>query len=845
MIGTLPTVLHHVYRSLMRRPWTTVFLVMLLSTSIGAVAGTLGLLDVVAFRALPVRSPQELVLFGTGQERGVSRSAMPSTDLFSYPHFTALREQAGAFQSVAAVGSVDAQMTIEATSLAGVPAAGRASVRLVSDNYFELLNVIPATGTTFSSSLDRSGGDQQVVVVSFPFWRDRLAKNPAAVGSTVRTTAGVYTIVGVAADGFYGEAIGRQPDMWAPLSAQPSLLNEPSMLAQPNTYWMILLARLKPGVSAANAAASTSELFRRISLNATPDGTGLSAADRERIAVILTAAPRGITAHAGLAANALSAVALLEALLVLILCSSAVGIMAAAQESRQQELAIHAALGASQWRIRRLLITEWFVLVFISGALATAIAPASQATVFVPFVRTMLNLRLDRMADPRSFGFVAAISIITFALIAGGLIAAGAMARRFNTTGPQLLTGLVPQARVSQRTSIFRPLVLAQVGVSVVLLYLAGLMALSAHNLAEVPTGVDMDKTLLVRLNWAATGLPRPRLVAQQPSLLAAVAAIPGVHAAGLSSSSLLTGGFRTQTVQVDGYRPDDRDGKVEPIIETVTADYFRALGVRMVAGRSFETRAVPDLVDGIIVNEAFVARYFSRRMAIGSVVHLSPTTCRGCENALPVIGVVENVKQTALKATFREIVYLPATVHLTTPLSTLQVGVSGRMADVRPAIERLLSQSEMRVPVVWSRTPREQVGRLMTTEIGLAELGGVVSTTATLFTVIGIYGVVGYQIRLRRKEMAVRMALGARPSHIRRMVVVGDLLWWLGGAGLGVAGAIAAGKGVQGLLFGTASLVPWLLGGAVLTVLATSVLTAMLGSQLLLTTDLSRSIRE
>jgi hypothetical protein len=257
---------------------------MMLSISIAAVAGTVTLLDLVAYRPLPVAAPHQLVLFGTGQERGVSRSAMPSTDLFSYPHFKALREEASALQGVAGICSYDTVATIQSTDLAGVPATGPAVVRLVSDNYFTVMNVIPAAGTFLSPATDGASSDPRVAVLSFAFWRDRMAKNPAAVGSTIRLRGNTYTIIGVASQAFEGETVGRPPDLWIPLTAQPFIFNEPSMLAESSTYWILLIGRLKPGLTVASAAGPTSDTFRRISQTTTPiPGQELSTAERATV----------------------------------------------------------------------------------------------------------------------------------------------------------------------------------------------------------------------------------------------------------------------------------------------------------------------------------------------------------------------------------------------------------------------------------------------------------------------------------------------------------------------------------------------------------------------------------
>jgi predicted permease len=755
-------------RLLKRSPGLTATIVFTLAVAIGANAAIFSLVEAVLLRMLPVREPHSLVIV-----RALSRQG--SRDWFSHTDYEWLRDHNRAFSAMSA--SAVWKMTLDAGDH-----KERIIAELVSGNYFALLGVEPAAGRTITVDDDHQG--RLIAVLSHAYWQRSFAGRDDALGRNLRLDGASLTIVGVAPPGFEGEFAGNPPDFWIPLGAQPALAaGGGSTLHTRNVSWLDVMARLRPGVTAAQAQAGMQPLLEslRAELRVDSQNDYLGA-------ITIEPGGGGFSSLRDYYAQPLRLLMALVAVVLLIACANVANLLVAQSAARRREFAVRLAIGAGRARVVRQLVTESFLLVAmacVAGlALADGIVRMLLAVAEVQGLEVHLNLSVLAFTVATS-----SAAAVTFGL---------APALQCNRIDPWPTlkdgsTGTGPGARFSPS----RLLVVAQTALSLVLVIASGLLLRTLLNLKAIDPGFD-EQVLEANLD---TSLVSGNGVVLGAALLERLSTVPGVDRTSFSQFGFGRGASRICCISLEGYVPhanEDKGVRIQP----VSAEYFRSLSIPVIAGRAFSDADRDRAPRVAIINEAMARHYFGGADPLGKRFAWWHTAPKDIE----IVGVVRDAKYDNLRQDSPRLVYLPvlqqgsspnfvqvrAKTHGERQIATLVQNLRAAIRAVNPGI-RIVSLEPLSAAVNRTLAPERLVSWL---SMGF----GIV---AILLTSVGLYGILAYNVVRRTKEFGVRMALGAGRLTIVRMVMTEAVL--LVGIGLmvGLAAAVSVGNLAAKLLFG------------------------------------------
>jgi predicted permease len=744
--------------------------ILTIALAIGANTAIFSLVDAILLRTLPVDRPQQLVFVEvTGTDGG--NGAPP------YPCFERLRRETTAFAGLSAFAADELRIEVD----------GRLEQvfgQVVSTNYFDVLGLRPAVGRLLTA--DDARLDPAVAVIGYGYWQRRFGGADDVVGRTLRRGDRIFTIVGVTPAGFRGLQPGRELDLTLPINLESSLLTNS------DTWWFDIVARLRPGATAAEARAQANTIFQSFMKDSTI-GTDMRRAHFDR--VDLTSAARGLDRLRSRFANPLSVLMALAGTVLLIACANLANLLHARGAARSRELAIRLATGAGRGRLLRQLLTETLVLfgVGAGAGLAFAWVAVQGLTGFVAVGRQ--PILLDVPFDWRLASFAAVIALLT------GLVTGLWPARRALRTDPQsaMKEGATGLAGARGREVAGRALVVGQVALSLVLTAAAVLFVRTLINLRAVDLGFANTRVVTMSLDptWPAQADAAAR-VAFMSQVLERARALPGVGAAGLSVLTPLSGRDTGKFMTVPGFQPrGDKDRIVH--VNHVSEDYFRVFGIRLLDGR------LPRRGDGsaarvVVLNEAAARFYFAGRSPIGTTVQF-----RNSE-AYQVIGIVANQKHMNVREPAVRFAFVPIwqpvdpigrltlAVSSTQPAGVLAREVADRARAIRPST--LVSDV---------LTVDEQIDATLVSERLLSTLASGFAALAVGLAAIGLYGVLSYSVARRRAEFGVRLALGAPPARVAWEASRAALVQVALGLALGVPVSLAAARAAEGLLFGVA----------------------------------------
>jgi predicted permease len=768
-------------RTMLRRsPILTLVAVLSLALGIGANTAIFSLLDAILLRNLPVAAPQQLLLFGKGHVLG-STSGMPNTswDLFSYPFYREFAQKTGVFSGVTAINS------IEFGSHGSFAAGPRQLMRadLVSGSFFSVLGVPAMLGRTLDENDDRAPGAGPVAVASYAWWT-RQGRDPSVRGKTIRIENASYTIVGVAQPGFFGVTVGQAPDFWIPLSMEKEISPGWNGLEDKDFQSLYVVARLKPGVTAAQAGASTNALFRQIIrgeyLTDNPSPRDLE--DLRHAQIELTPAARGLSQLRLEMSLPLEILMTVVGLVLLIACANIANLLLARGAARAREIAVRMALGASRSRIVTQLLTESALLSAAGAVLGVALA----------WKAGTLLLRLDSgHSDPVPVDATPDVRVLLFTLIitiATALLFGIAPALR--ATRPSLAPSLKEGrgiASASGRNRLGRGLIVAQIALSLVLLAGAGLFLRSLLKISSVDTGFDRRNVLTFFLDEYAAGLPQdPRLNQLQQSIEDRVQALPGVRAASFSMFTFNQGEW-SDDLTVEGV-PRDPSNSQDVLYNTVGTQYFDTFGLPLVAGRVFNAHDREHAPAVAIVNETLARRFFPNGSALGHRFGLGNDPAHAAD--FEIVGIVKDAKYVSLSERPQMAAYFPWQQHIQY-FSNFSVRYSGSPAAVTAAVRNAITQVNPAVIVSNVATLGEQVDASIGNQQLIAQLSAFFSLLATFLVCIGLYGLMSYAVARRTSEIGVRMALGAGRAAVQWMVMREIFTLAVLGLGLGIPVAL------------------------------------------------------
>ncbi len=802
-------------RILRKSPVFTIIAVGSLTVGIGANTAVFTVLDATILRQLPVAAPDELVVLhmaGASDDwPDISQSGWALTNdqghmegsSFSYRMYERLRDAESPFVAVTAFADLY-RLNIRVDG-----AAQLASGQVAAGNYYNLLGLVPFRGRLLNEA-DDDPAAAPVAVISHAYWQTRFGGRDEAVGSVVHVNGAPLTIVGVSPPGFDGALqLGRAPAVTVPLAHQASVMRDRELLARGDYWWLHILGRRQPSATLEQAEAAGALVFAQ-SLEA-----DLEVTDSPMYVTALPGA-RGMTEARSLVVKPLMTVAVVVVAVLLIACVNLANLLVARGSTRSREIAVRLSLGASRWRVTRQLLSESLLLAGIGAGLGTALAIVGR-DLLLP-VLDLQGAQLGLTLNWRVLAFTGLAASVTGLFF--GIVPA-LRATRVDLT-PALKDE--PLRGGTSRFGLARVLLVAQVALSIGLLVVAGLFVGSLAALTGEATGFDGDRVLTISIDPRSSGYEGPELTAYYEEALARLRRVPGVMEAGMASHVPASGSMTTATVRVEGYEPAEGE-RVGSFVNVVDAGFFDAFDIVARQGRLFGPGDGPGSTKVAVVNRSLVDRYLPGSNPLGRHVGFG----RG-ENAieLEIVGVVDDIKYQNLGDDPGPAVHLLYSQRTRLGGQTLALKASGRPEDLASGARAAMRELDANVPLREVEPHREVVRGNVAVARTFAQLSGGLSTVALLLSCIGLYGILAYSVAHRRREIGVRMALGARRADVVGLVMREMRTVAVGGA-LGLLGAYFAVRGLGSQLYGLDPTDPTVMFGAAAVLLSVAAVAAFL----------------
>ena len=788
------------FRQLVKNPGFTAVSVLTLALGIGANTAIFNLLDAIVLRSLPVREPGQLFFITTGG----------SVSGLSYATVEHLQRDAAEVGPVFAYRSTKVRLNTPNQTDVTIN-------QLVSGNYFTSLGLSAVAGRTLSAEDDRSEAPP-AAVISYGCWERRFGRSATVLGQPIRLNGTAFTIVGVAPREFFGLDPQSVPEVFVPMQLQPLLEPGDAKLLKEFGRWALTtVVRLNPGVRPETARTRLTTLFQQVvSANARQ---WIRAEDLPRVlerGVTLKPAAKGAARLREKFSQPLFVLMIAVSLVFLIACANVANLLLARGMSRRREIAVRLAVGASRWRLLRLLLTESAVLAILGASLGLLLAKWSERSLlmFLPAEATGVVINLD--SGYRALGFTAVISLLA-TLVFG--VAPALRATHLPLTAAMSEGGRNAGGTTSSQR-LGRMLVVAQVAFSLVLLIGAGLFVRSLRELLVVDAGFNRRNVLLLTVEPKLSGYRDTQLddlgfKLVTPDLLERIEAIPGVSSASLSSFSQL-GNLPGWNVPIKlASQPDDSEDRAGAFWKRVSPKHFETLGIPILFGRSFQSTDGENAPRVAVINEAMAHHYFGDKNPIGERFAL--TGGLQALGQMEIVGVVKDTKVTDFRSEPPPMFYMPFLQFPNTENLVFEVRTTVDPATIALAVRRLIESTDSSLAVSKSTTLADTVNASLVQERAVATLGTVSGLLALLLASIGLYGVLAYAATQRTREIGIRIALGAPTRQVLRLILHQGMRWVLAGIAAGLAGALALTRFLSSLLFGVSALDPATFAGVTL----------------------------
>jgi predicted permease len=786
-IEDLATDLAHAARVLRREPMFALTAALSLALGIGANTAIFTLANALLFRnPVGVVDAARVVDIGTSRPDGGFNPT-------SYPKYLAIRAQATTLADVYA-----RPMFPHAMSFAADGGADSVFAQFVTPNYFAVLGTAPAIGRMFGA---RGEEDEPLVVLGHGFWRRRFGADPHVLGRTMRLNGQPFVICGVAPEGFQGTGV-TSADLWLPLDFVATGSAREALFAG-RGGWLIVGGRLKPAIPLEQAASEIDALGRALTAQDAPSTT------EQRLRLVPSSRVPGNNSVIG------AFVALLTIIVSLVLavaCANVAGILLARATTRRREIAVRLALGAGRWRLVRQLLTETIALFVLGGALGVALARIMITAIVSLLPSLPFPISVALPIDGRVIGFTAVLSFAT-------AIAAG-LAPALHASKTDVLPVLKDIVQTSPRRSrLRRAFVVAQVALSLVLVVCAGLFVRALQQAGSTDPGFDSRNVELVSLDLSMADYTDAAAGRFWSDLLQRVRQVSTVEAA--TVARVLPGGFEglgMRAVDAPGLPPLPQDFPLA--WNVVEAGYFATLRIPLLVGRDFMDTDAPGAPDVAVISESLARHFWPGQNPIGRSLSYYPNGPQA--KPLLVVGVARDVKSSRLiDGVAGSFIYLPLQQHHQSAMTIVVRGRGDRsMVD---DLRSIVSSMDRNLPIVSSQTLAGSTELGFAPQRVAASMSGILGLVGLLLAAVGIHGVTAQSVADRRRELGIRLALGAEPVDVVRMILVEGMLLATIGLTIGLVIAAQLGKLLSGFLFGVSPLDPRTFIGAVVLFLSTA----------------------
>jgi putative ABC transport system permease protein len=767
--------IRHSTRGLRNTPAFTLSVVAILALGIGANAAIFSALDQTVIRPLPYRDPDRLAMLAEDFSAfGMPKNRVSPATFYDWRHRTA------SFVDLAAI-------RVSVMNLAEAGAPEQVLGAAATANLLPLVGVPPMLGRVLAP--DEEGRDDRIVVLSERIWRRRLGADPAAVGRTIRMSDQPYTIVGVMPAGFHFP--DAKTDFWIPIGFRPD------QLTARNSHYLRVVGRLRDGASWAAARDDMREIARQLAREFPQTNA--------RTGIVVTPLKDEVTADARHALVLLLGAA---GCVLLIACANVANLLIARTSRRQREIAVRIAIGAGRGHIVRHLLTEHFLLAAAGGCAGLIVARWSLTalTRFVPPpLSTSLNLHLDHRAVIFTFAAAAAT-----ALLFGAAPALQAASRDITETLKTAIGASVGRKGARLRHS----LVVAEIAIAVVLLADATLLIDSLIRLRAVDPGFRADHVLtadiVVPYPKYAQAARRQRFYVE---VIARVRALPGVEGVGLTSDLPYTSRENYMSLKIE-HRARPGGLEQDALFRLVSPGYLQTIGAKLRAGRFLDEMDGADAMPAVVVNDALARQYWPGESALGR--RIDTGTGDGSPLWMTIVGVVEDIKERGLDYGPKPAVYVPFTQTTIAFFQPSEIAVRTRVppTELASALQQAVWSVDPEQPVSTIRTMDDIVDEELANRQQVLSLLGTFAALALVLAAMGIYAVLSYLVAESRREIGLRIAIGATPRAIVRAILTRSARLTAIGLAVGLTGAAATTRWLGSLLFGVSPVDPSVLVG-------------------------------
>ncbi len=807
-------------RQFRKSPGFATIVILTISLGIGANVAIFTLVHAILLKSLPVANPATLYRIGDIDDCCVNGGFMNDNgdfDLFSYDLYRHFGETAPEFEELAAFQSGQNMMNIRT----GPGAAKAERTEYVSGNYFSTFGLGAYAGRVFLPSDDVPGA-APVAVLSYEAWQAAHAGDPSVVGATFYVQNQPVTIVGIAPPGFFGDRINSNPPaFWIPLNVEPILEGQTSILKQPDTNWLYVLGRVKPGVNPGSLQAKLSNILRQ--WLTTQRAYTINGNDTQipKQHVIVTPGGAGVQNLQQEAGSGLHLLMAISALVLLVACANIANLLLAKGATRRAETSIRMALGAARSRLIRQMLAESILLGCAGGVLGIAVAYAGARMILALAFPDSTQLPIHASPSLVVLGFAFVLSLLTG--IVFGIVPAWITS---HSDPAEALHGINRATR--DRASLpQKSLIVTQAALSLVLLVGAGLMTQTLRNLQNQNFGITTANRYVFHFDPQGAGYGTDRISALNEQMDREFSALPGVKSEGLALYSTLEGNNWGEGIFIEGRPAPGPEAQNGSSWDRVSPHFFETIGQPVIRGRGFTEQDTATSLMVAVVNQAFVKKFFPKEDPIG---HHFGTFGQKYAGNYEIVGIVadakyNNPREPARSMYFRPLTQLNPTLTERSAITaetrslfpnSMTIQFAGDAAGLESLVRRTLANINPNLTIIDFKSLDYQVAGNFNQERLIARLTTLFGILALVLASVGLYGITAYSVARRTSEIGLRMALGANRSNVVALVLRGASFQVGLGLAIGIPVALLGGHFMSSQLYGVRTYDPFALAAAI-----------------------------